>query len=102
MHGEGQDAGGEHVVAHVRIPRGPHPLEEVEVHIVFGYLIKLAPIGDWRGSAHKRDGAGGVPVGDFQGQPRVLRGLAEMTTPANSRDIHCRFGLQHSASSNCG
>lgn len=45
MHYEGQDASGEHIVLHVRIPGCPQPLKEVEVHIVLGNVVELAPVG---------------------------------------------------------
>ena len=31
---DGHDARGEDIILHVRIPRGPHPLREVEMDIV--------------------------------------------------------------------
>jgi hypothetical protein len=56
MHHKGHDARSQHIILHVRIPGRPHLLEHVEVHIVFGYLIVLAPV-----RVGERGGNGRVP-----------------------------------------
>jgi hypothetical protein len=61
MHDKGHDAGGEHVVLHVRVPRCPHLLRVVELHIVFGDFLELAPVGVRRGR-EEAGGDAGVPV----------------------------------------
>lgn len=43
MHSETHDPRGEHIVAHVGIPRRPQLLEVVEGDIVPRYLIELVP-----------------------------------------------------------
>lgn len=45
MHYERQDASGEHIVLHICIPGCPQPLQEVEVDIVLGNVLELAPVG---------------------------------------------------------
>lgn len=47
VHNKGHDARGEDVVLHVGVPRYPHPLHIVEMRIVLGYLVELAPVGVW-------------------------------------------------------
>lgn len=51
VHDKGHDARREDIVAHPCVPRHPHPLEVVELHIVFGDLLKRTPVGvlrHWR------------------------------------------------------
>lgn len=44
MHGKGHDTRCKHIILHVRIPSGPQPLQKVQIGIVLGNLLKLAPI----------------------------------------------------------
>lgn len=44
VHQERHDAGGEHVVANVGVPRHPQLLKVIEVYIVFGHLFELVPV----------------------------------------------------------
>ena len=44
VHQERHDAGGEHVVADVGVPRHPQLLKVIEVYIVFGHLFELVPV----------------------------------------------------------
>ena len=44
MHEEGHDSRREDIILHVGVPRSPHSLEDIEVDIVLGYLVELAPV----------------------------------------------------------
>jgi hypothetical protein len=44
VHQEGHDAGGEHIVANVGVPRHPQLLKVIEVYIVLGHLFELVPV----------------------------------------------------------
>lgn len=59
MHHKGHDPSSQNIVLQVRIPGSPHTLQEVQVHIVFGNLIELAPISIWR---RTEKGRGRVPI----------------------------------------
>lgn len=45
MHDEGQDSRCQDIVLHESIPCGPQAFKHIEVHIVLGYLVELAPVG---------------------------------------------------------
>lgn len=61
MHDEGHDSGGQYVVLHEGIPGHPQALKEIEMDIVLGNLVELAPVGVHRIAAV---GKGcGVPIG---------------------------------------
>lgn len=44
VHHEGYDAGGKDIVLHVGVPRGPETFSDIEMSIVFGNLVILAPV----------------------------------------------------------
>ena len=44
VHQEGHDAGGEHIVANVCVPRHPQLFKVIEVYIVLGHLFELVPV----------------------------------------------------------
>ena len=54
VHQEGHDAGREHIILNIGVPRSPHALKDVEVDIVLGDLVKLAPIGIGGGGEKRR------------------------------------------------
>lgn len=58
VHDEGHDSSGEYIVLHKGIPGRPETLKDVEMDIVLGNLVELAPIGI-RCDVEKR--RGGVP-----------------------------------------
>lgn len=45
MHHKGHDTGSQDIVLHVGVPGSPQALSDVELNIVLGDLIKLAPVG---------------------------------------------------------
>ena len=45
MHHERQDTRGQNIILHVGIPCRPQALEDVEVNVVSGDIIELAPVG---------------------------------------------------------
>jgi hypothetical protein len=45
VHREAHDPRCKHVILHVSVPCGPEAFEVVEVHIVLGDLLELAPVG---------------------------------------------------------
>lgn len=59
VHQKGHDASSENVVLHVGVPRSPQALEDVEMDIVFGDFIKLAPVSVL---GHEKRGGCGVPA----------------------------------------
>ena len=48
VHHERHDSSGENIVPHIGIPCCPQALGNVEVCVVLGDLIVLAPVGFWR------------------------------------------------------
>ena len=49
MHYKGHDARSKDIILHEGVPSCPQPLEHVEVDIVFGDVVELAPVGIlWR------------------------------------------------------
>lgn len=44
MHHKRHDASGQNIVLHESIPSHPQALEEVEMDIIFGDLVKLTPV----------------------------------------------------------
>lgn len=45
MHDEGQDSRCQDIVLHKSIPCSPQPFEDIEVDVVLGDFIELAPVG---------------------------------------------------------
>jgi hypothetical protein len=62
MHDKGHDAGGEHIILHVRVPRCPHLFRIVELHVVLGDLLELGPVRVGRGRK-EASGDAGIPTG---------------------------------------
>lgn len=54
MHNKGHDAGGNHIILHVGIPGRPHALQVVQMNIVLGDLLELAPVSCWEGPEGER------------------------------------------------
>jgi len=44
VHQKGHDSGGEHVVAHIGIPRRPQAFKDVEVNIVLGNVLQMCHV----------------------------------------------------------
>lgn len=45
VHDEAHYARCQHIVADIRVPRRPQPLEDVQRHVVFGDFVEFVPVG---------------------------------------------------------
>lgn len=67
MHRKGHNARSKDIILHVGVPSRPQPLKDIEMHIVPGDIVKLAPVGIFRS---EQEGRGRVPL-----EKSVKRGL---------------------------
>lgn len=44
MQHKGHNPSGKNIILHVGIPRRPQLLEEIQLDIIFAYLVELAPV----------------------------------------------------------
>ena len=54
VHRKGQNARRENIILHVRVPGSPHALEDVEVDVILGNFVELAPVGVRRRGQERR------------------------------------------------